>query len=260
MERILIIDDEPGIRTVLRGVLESAGYAVDSVESGEAALEHVHRVDYDLLLVDLQLTGIDGLGVIRQAKKDCPDLATVILTGFATIDSAVAALREEVDDYLVKPARPRAIREAVQRALRRQRTDRRRAALLERIVSDVQTLLDDEPPQTPLPEQPPTSRVIDKGPLHLDETTHRARWHDRPLSLTPTEFKLLTCLARNAGKVLSPQEMVASVQGYHCSLQEARELVKPHLYSLRAAIEPHPSRPQFLINVRGVGYSLRLEE
>jgi DNA-binding response OmpR family regulator len=255
MERILVVDDEPGIRKVLCGTLESAGYQVDSAESGEAALERLAQSDYDLILVDIQMSGLDGLGLIERARADHPDLAAVILTGFATVDSAVWALHENVDDYLVKPARPDAIRAAVRRALERRRAAQAQTTTLARIASDLQTLLG----KSPSPADPANSAPLQSGPLWLDEATHRAEWNRQPLSLTPVEFKLLAHLAHNAGRVFSPQALVAAVQGYQCSPLEARELIKPHLYSLRAKIEPDPTRPRYLVNVRGVGYSLRLE-
>ncbi|MCI0394422.1 MAG: response regulator transcription factor [Chloroflexi bacterium] len=261
MERILIVDDEPGIRTVLRGVLESTGYQVDEADSGEAALICLAHSDYDLLLVDLQMGELDGLGLIKWIRVNRPDLATIILTGFATVDSAITALREKVDDYLVKPADPTAIRDTVRQTLERRRASQERAAALARMRSDLKILLGDTVVMDQPPVEPaPTSPVISCGPLYLDETGHQAIWQGRLLTLTPTQFKLLTCLARHAGQVLSPQTLVTAVQGYECSPSEARELIKHHLYSLRALLEPDPAKPRYLINVRGVGYLLRLEE
>lgn len=260
MERILIVDDEPGIRTVLRAVLTSTGYEVDEAESGEAAVACLAGARYDLLLVDLQMGELDGLSLIKWVKANQPELATVILTGFATVDSAITALREKVDDYLVKPASPDHIRAAVRQALERRRANQERAAALNRIAGDLQRLLGGASPGQPQPApDPPEAAVLQVGPLRLDECAHCAAWQGQPLNLTPIQFKLLTCLARNAGQVLSPQRLVADTQGYECSLAEARELIKPHLYSLRALLEPDPSQPRYLVNVRGVGYTLRVE-
>jgi DNA-binding response OmpR family regulator len=255
MERILVVDDEPGIRKVLHGVLESAGYHVDAADSGEAALERLAQADYDLLLVDIQMGELDGLGLIERARPGHPTLATVILTGFATVDSAVWALHESVDDYLVKPASPDSIRAAVRRALEKRRARLAQAETLARISSDLQTLLGNAPPSA----SPPGQALSQMGPLLLDEAAHRAEWRGQALALTPVEFKLLAYLARNAGKVHSPQALVSAVQGYESSPLEARELIKPHIYSLRAKLEADPANPRYLVNVRGVGYTLRLE-
>ncbi|MGH2521275.1 MAG: response regulator transcription factor [Anaerolineales bacterium] len=250
MERILVVDDEPGIRQVLCGVLGSAGYQVDAADSGEAALDRLAQSDYDLLLVDIQMPGVDGLGLIERARVNRPSLATVILTGFASVDSAVWALRENVDDYLVKPARPDAIRAAVRRALERRRAALAQSETLSRISAEIQTLLVHTPPAA----NPSPWRC---GPLLIDEAAHHAEWFGQPLALTPVEFKLLLYLARNVGKVLSPQTLVSAVQGYESSPLEARELIKPHIYSLRAKLESDPTNPRYLVNVRGVGYMLR---
>ncbi len=255
MERILVVDDEPGIRQVLCGVLGSTGYQVDAADSGEAALERLAQSGYDLLLVDIQMPGLDGLDLIERARAKHPSLAAVILTGFASVDSAVWALRENVDDYLVKPARPDAIRAAVRRALERRRERQMQTATLTRLASDLQTLLGNTPSTVPLTD----ATILQNGPLMLDEAAHRVEWQGKPLALTPVEFKLLAHLARHAGRVFSPQALAAAVHGYQCAPLEARELIKPHIYSLRAKLETDPANPRYLVNVRGVGYRLRLD-
>lgn len=272
MERILVVDDELGIRMVLRGVLESAGYDVDEAPNGEVALDILAKSGYDLLLVDLQMAELDGLDLVKQARAANPTLATIILTGFATANAAITALKERVDDFLVKPADPETIRQAVQQALARRRADRERAAALARISSDLQALLGSPPTgqaaTTAASPSPPTGAgeadapavVVTAGPLSLDPAAHQALWHGQPLALTPIQFKLLAYLAEHAGQVQSPQQLVAAVQGYESSPAEARELIKPHLYSLRAVLEPDPANPRYLINIRGVGYLLRLEQ
>lgn len=182
----------------------------------------------------------------------------MILTGFATVDTAVAALHEGVDDYLVKPAQPQAVREAVQRALGRCQAIQQKAVLLSRMAADMRTLLGNAEPGSPPASAGAAAAVRRIGPLALDEAAHRATWHGRLLALTPTEFKLLAHLAHHADVVQSAQELVTAVQGYDCSAQEARELIKPHLYRLRAVLESDVANPHYLINVRGVGYMLKL--
>jgi len=259
MEKILIVDDEPGIRTILYGVLTSAGYRVEAVESGEEAFARLAQQTYDLLCVDLQMTGVDGLEVIRHARATYPHMATAILTGFATVDSAVEALHQGVDDYLVKPASPEAIRRAVRRALNQRQARLEQVDRLARIAAEVQSLLG-TPARMEGKTIPSERTVFERGPLRVDEAAYQATWNGKPLQLTSTEFKLLAFLAHHAGQALSVQELVAGVQGYHCDPQEARELIKPHLYHLRAAIEPEPAIPRYLINVRGVGYLLQLDD
>jgi DNA-binding response OmpR family regulator len=256
MAEILIVDDEAGIRAVLSGILSSAGYRVESAASAEEALLYLEQNSYDLMIVDLQMTGMDGISLIQNVRARPLDLGIMVLTGFATVDTAVAALREDVDDYLIKPATPNAIRTAVRRALARRRERRDQTALLARIVSDAQSLLGQASPAGATPPPPPTA--VEIGPLCLDEATHLATWHGQTLDVTPTGFKLLAYLARHAGQVMSPQALVKAAQGYDCSPREARELIKPHLYALRAALESDPAHPHYLLNVRGVGYTLRL--
>ncbi len=260
MKHILIVDDEANIRTVLRGALLSPDCRVTTTPNGSEALELLDSEPIDLLLVDLQMDGMTGLEVIRCAKETYPNLATIILTGYATVDSAIAALRDGVDDYLIKPAKPKAIREAVANALQRRQTIQEKDQLLSRIASDIQQLIHTAPASEPSPEFPYKNKAFTKGGLTLNEATFYVCWYDKPLSLTPTEFRLLHYMARHANIVHSPQELVNAVQGYDCSRQEARELIKPHIYRLRSALEADVSDPRILINVRGIGYMLRLED
>ena len=257
MEKLLIVDDERGIRMVLAGMLEKSGYQVDAVENAQTALDRLSLLEYDLLLVDLQMGEIDGITLIERMKTSHPQVALIILTGYPTINTAIQALREGVDDYLVKPASADAIRAAVRRALDRRQANREQAQALTRISQEVHKLMQKQAVSDP--DRAPKS-LFHCGQLLLDDSRHLVEWRGRPLALTPIQFRMLFQLALNAGQVLTPQNLASSVQGYDCSPQEAREVIKPHIYALRAALEVDPSRPQVLLNVRGVGYTLHLPE
>jgi DNA-binding response OmpR family regulator len=105
---------------------------------------------------------------------------------------------------------------------------------------------------------PPVDRLLTVGTLHIDTWRQVATFEGRNLSLTPTEFRILLCLAEHCGQMLTYSEIVRCAQGYDALEVEASELVKPHIYHLRQKIEPDPSAPQYLLNVRGKGYILQL--
>ncbi|MGH7162974.1 MAG: response regulator, partial [Planctomycetota bacterium] len=143
--RILVVDDEEQIAKLLAGVLRGAGHATDFETDGEAALGRIRRQAYDLLVTDLRMPGVDGLRLIEEAKRADPDVDVVIITAYATPESAVRALREGVVDYVNKPFTVEEIRSAVAKALtareerlRRKREVRELSALVETTQLDAQ--------------------------------------------------------------------------------------------------------------------------
>jgi response regulator RpfG family c-di-GMP phosphodiesterase len=119
--RILVVEDEAGMRLLLQTVLEVEGYQVEVAESGEVALELLRARDYQLLITDLRMPGLDGMELLRQARAWHPELSVIMVTGYATIDNAVAALRRGVNDYLTKPFDIQDLRRSVARALQERR-------------------------------------------------------------------------------------------------------------------------------------------
>jgi two-component system response regulator PilR (NtrC family) len=116
-ERILVADDERELRDVLIGFLKGEGYEVDGAEDGEAALALLRETAYDLVLTDLRMPKLDGVGLLKEGLALYPDLLVVVMTGFATIESAVDAIRAGAYDYLSKPVRIAELSEKIKRAL-----------------------------------------------------------------------------------------------------------------------------------------------
>ena len=115
--RLLVVDDDPSVRDLLARTLTQADYDVDTAEDGPAALERLRAAAYDLLITDLRMPGMDGLSVIREARRIRPDIAVVIITGHSTEASAIEAINIGVAGYLTKPFRLPRILEAAARAL-----------------------------------------------------------------------------------------------------------------------------------------------
>ncbi len=231
--RTLVVDDEAGIRFFLEETLQRAGYVVVTASSGEEALDRLREAPFDLAVLDLKLGGrVDGMRVLEAVKWRWPETVVIILTAHGSLESAIAAIREGVDGYLLKPVEPDEVRQAVQEALARR----------ERLARPKE--VDEE------------ERLLQQGPFSVDLKKHLATLDGRPLDLTPGEFKLLLYLMQNAQRVVSPRELVQAVRGYESEYEwEARDTIKWYIHRLRRKVESDPSSPRHILNVRGVGYT-----
>ena len=255
--RILTVDDEASIRLTLAAMLRRAGYDVTSAESGEEAVALLEQHGFDLLLVDLKMPGMDGMQVVAAARQRQPDLAIIVLTGHGSLDTAIDGLHQGVFDYVLKTAEPAHVVERVAAGLEARRQQQRQKTLLDVVGTAVQELRGpataSNEPQAP---SAAAERVLTIGALRLDAWRQVATLEGRTLPLTPTEFRVLLCLAEHAGAMLSYAQLVRCTQGYDADELEAGELIKPHIHHLRQKLEPEPSAPRYILNVRGKGYML----
>jgi DNA-binding response OmpR family regulator len=257
-ERLLIVDDELNIRTTMKALLERAGYDVTSAAGGREALELLDNNTYDLLLVDLKMPGIDGMQVVAHARSVQPTLAIIVLTGHGSLDTAIEGMRHSIFDYLLKTSEPAQVLERVRAGLATHAQENRRRALLDAVGVAVQELRGAGGSADG--GQAATERVVMVGGLQLDTWRQLALLNGRALSLTPTEFRVLLCLAEHVGTMMSYGQLVKCAQGYEASDLEAGELIKPHIHHLRQKLEPDPSTPRYILNVRGKGYLLNVVE
>jgi len=230
--RTLVVDDEEGIRYFLTETLQRAGHRVVNATNGEEALARLRDEAFDLIMLDLKLGGrVDGMRVLESVRWRWPQTIVIILTAHGSLDSALTAIREGVDGYLLKPVEPGQVRQAVEDALER----RSRLA--------------------PPGEEGEGPRAVECGPFVVDLEKHVATRDGVPLELTPREFSLLVHLMQNEPQVISPTELVRVVRQYEAEHpHEAREIIKWYIHRLRQKVEPDPSKPAHVINVRGVGY------
>jgi DNA-binding response OmpR family regulator len=232
---VLIVDDDERIRFFLTETLEKEGFVVTAVSSGEKALDHLRETPFDLAILDLKLgAGVGGLDVLGAISWRWPEMARIILTGHGTLDSALDAIRQGVDAYLLKPVKPDQVRRTVQEVLNKQRS-----------------------PAAPEVE-PPGSSILRRGGFVVDLARSTAARNGESLNLTACEFALLVHLMRNDHRIISPKELVQVVRQYECEhLQEARDIIKWYIYRLRRKVEPVPSKPRHILNVRGTGYTFK---
>lgn len=257
---ILLVEDEAVARKVLQAMLVHAGYDVTAVGSGEEAIDLLDKQRYDLLLTDLQLRKIDGVQVMAVARDRDPDIEVIVLTGYATLDSAIAAVRHGAANYILKPGKPGEIERSVADALDRRRNRVERADWLRKLGQDLMEIANNEAAPVAEPLKSPLPRnggdLLRVGSLAIDLQRHIVTNGERVINLSSGEFSLLAYLAEHNEQVVSPQQLVRDVLGYECTPQEARDLIKARIWSLRRKIEDDPTAPQLILSVRGVGYVL----
>jgi two-component system response regulator RegX3 len=222
--RILLVEDEPAIAEAVAYALKDAGFEVDAVGDGGEALEASRRLDYDLMILDLLLPGMSGLNVCRTVRAES-DLPILMLTARETELDRVIGLETGADDYVTKPF---SLAELVSRV----------RALLRRRALDLSR----------------NSGVRTVGSLRLDVNHHAATVDDRALQLTPSEFRLLSLLATEPGRVFTREELVRHL--WQSDFLGDRRAIDVHISNLRRKLEPNPRQPRRLVTVRGSGYKL----
>ena len=267
--RLLLVDDDGVSRYTVSKALQRVGYMVGEAGSAEAALERFAQGDFDLVLSEIDLPGMSGIGLLQAIKSHSPDSVVILMAEAVSVDTAVRALRCGARDLLVKPFSSEDIRDSVERGIVTARSLRRRRRLLdtiERTVSDLTREvavaageIDDTALESaPSPRGPGKAahrNVISLGPLAVLPGKYQIAAGDRTASLTPTEFDLLLYLAAHRGRVASCHELVREVRGYVTDEEEAREVIRPHVSNLRRKLKGLGDI-DLIVNVRGVGYRL----
>jgi DNA-binding response OmpR family regulator len=259
--RILVIDDEASIRFFLSELLTEDGYEAAAVEHAEAALPLLAEQSFDLALVDLNLPGISGMELIKVMHARYPDVTIIVLTAYASLETAVEALRQGAHDYLFKPSKALELRASVQNGLLKRREKIQQQALITRMARMTQRVWPplDLPPTLPRAVDKPDEtsvRFIKRGQLMIDLLRHAITLDGHILELSPTEFALLAYLADEYPKVVSAKTLVRAVQGYEVSSLEASEILRYHIHRIRLKVRQATGRPDYIRTVRGVGYTL----
>lgn len=259
--RILLVNDEINICSGLNAILARDGHEIRAVHSAEDALTSLTSATCEVAIVDVGLSGVKGDELIAILRSRWPHLAILLLTGQGTLESAMAAIRAGACDYLLKPAQPQQIRQAVWKALATMRERQHQVELLaslRTILAQIDHLHSQnqfEPALSTKPSSEPRRFLIDD--IVVECQTHEIRRNGRVISLTPSEFSLLQILAANSGEVVDYVTLAQTTLGYTTEVWEAKELVKRHILTLRQKLEPNPDAPKYIVNIRGVGYRLQ---
>jgi len=223
MTKILIVDDEPAIRTALSRALEIEGYDIDVVPSGEAALSAMERTTFDVVLLDVSMPGIDGLEVCRQLRDAGDSTPVIVVTARSQVADSVAGLDAGADDYMVKPFS------------------------LDELLARLRALL----------RRSGGSKGVQElrfGDLVLDPATLTATRGELRIDLTRTEFALLHLFMRNPNKVLSKRQIFEDVWGYDFgTTSNSHEIYVGYLRRKTEA----GGGDRLIHTVRGSGYVLR---
>jgi DNA-binding response OmpR family regulator len=257
--RLLIVDDETHIRASLTKSLSLVGYSVEEASSGEEALALLERQSFDLMLLDMVMPGIRGMETLRQARQLQPDLSIIILTGNATLETAIAALRSEVTDYLLKPAGIHEIIDAVTRALQKQAAQAQKAYLADVLGQVMEKNEEDrEPsPRARRPSGKARGRFVLSPPIRLDRSRREVTFANEPLRVTALskgETVVLASLMENPGQVLSCKRLIRASWGYDADQVEAENVIRPYIFRLRSKLEDNPKKPVLIRTVRRRGY------
>ncbi|MBL4583867.1 MAG: phosphate regulon transcriptional regulator PhoB [Pseudomonadales bacterium] len=224
---ILIVEDEPSIREMLRFSLERAGYSVEDASDAEEALEYLSQKIPHLVLIDWMLPGLSGVELVRKIREDktLQELPVMMLTARGEEADKLMSFERGVDDYMTKPFSPKELLARIKALLRRSGHDE--------------------------------SGVLEIGDIHLDTRAHRLSVCGESVHIGPTEYKMLEFLMRNQGRVFSREQLLDHVWGRTIYVEE--RTVDVHILRVRKLLAPHGC-DSMIQTVRGAGYRLSIVE
>jgi two-component system response regulator RegX3 len=226
MEKVLLVEDNQAQADAIAYALEKEGYQVVRAETGREAMGKAKRSPPDVVILDLNLPGVDGFEVCRSLRERST-VPILVLTARDAENDLLRAFELGADDYVTKPFRYREMLARVRALLRRTRgylsTDEGR---------------------------------INLGQLQIDLNGHQVALDDRPLALTRAEFRVLARLVEQCGHVLCCRDLLQHALGYDASEAEAREIMRVHIWRLRSKMDCTPDDAEYIHNIRGIGYMI----
>jgi two-component system OmpR family response regulator len=223
--RLLVVDDEPNIRELLSASLRFAGFEVSTAADGHEALASARAVKPDLLLLDVMMPGLDGFEVVKRLRQEGNKAPVLFLTARDATEDKISGLTVGGDDYVTKPFS------------------------LDEVIARVRAVLR----RTEGAQASPTTAKLTFADIELDSDTHEAWKNGVPVSLSPTEFKLLRYFMLNAGRVLSKAQILDHVWNY--DFGGDANVVESYVSYLRRKLDT--TEPRLIHTLRGVGYVLR---
>ncbi len=226
MYRVLVVDDDPGLRELLAEYLGSRGFAVTTAVDGPSGLEAAQGSDVDAVILDIMMPGLDGIGVLRELRTTS-QIPVIMLTARGDDVDRIVGLELGADDYLPKPFNPRELVARLQAVLRRSQT------------------------------APGPGQLLRAGPLVVDPDRRAVTVEGLEVLLTTTEFEILRVLVERAGRVVPRDRLMELARGEdYASFERA---VDVHVSHLRRKLGDDTRSPRFIKTVRGVGYTVPRE-
>lgn len=222
-ERILIIEDETAIQTILSELLTDAGYSVETAGDGLEGITKFRETDFSLVLLDIMMPKIDGYTVCEMIRQES-NVPIIMLTALDEEEAQVKAFELKVDDYITKPFSVKLVLMRVEAVLRRVKEQERQEA----------------------------TSILSCGNIRLDQECHTVSVDGKPVSLTHTEYGLLEMFMRHPGRVFTRDNLLNEVRGYDFACEE--KTVNIHIMNLRRKLDT-----DLIETIRGVGYRLGKE-
>lgn len=227
--RVLVVDDEKALASVVASYLERAGYLVTQVHTGPDAVSVAEEVDPEVIVLDLGLPGLDGIEVCRRIRT-FSDCYILILTARGDEVDRLIGLSVGADDYITKPFSLRELVARVQTVLRRPR----------------------RPVQNQREPDPSTVRAF--GALRIDSGSREVWMGDEPVALTRTEFDILDVISGSPRLALSRRQIITDV--WDSAWVGDEHVVDVHVANIRRKLGDDPNEPRYLLTIRGVGYRM----
>lgn len=221
-KKVLVVDDDVKTVELVKLYLNRDGYRVLTAYTGTDALQMARENHPDLIVLDLMLPGMNGLDVCRTLRQES-DVPIIMLTALTTDDDRLTGLNTGADDYMTKPFSPRELAARVRAVLRR------------------------------LPGERGPEKITHRD-LVVDFLKHEAYVEDKPLNLTPIEFKILGALVKEPGRVFSRAQIIESALGQ--DFDSFDRTIDVHILKLRRKLEPDPHHPRYIKTIYGAGYKL----
>ena len=223
---VLVVDDEPKIRDVLKAYLEGNGYRALTAGNGNEALKTFEQNPVSLVLLDLMLPDISGEEVCRKIR-DISAVPIIMLTAKTEEEHIIHGLSIGADDYVAKPFRPRQLMARIAAALRR-------AGVIETLI------------------QGRTGKLYRSGDLEVNTENRIVTKHEKPVDLTPNEFKILALLISRPEKIFTRDEIIYAIKNDEFDGFDRN--IDVHVFNLRKKIEDEPKNPHYIITAHGIGY------
>jgi len=226
-KRLMIVDDDVEMRTLLAEYFRRLGYEVAEQESGAAALHTVTTDRFDCFILDVSMPEMSGLELLRKLRERGIDTPALFLTAHDMLDDKVAGFEAGADDYLAKPFSPRELEYRIEALLRRGQISRTEGGDEDR---------------------------MEIGDLVVDRRRHEVSRGGATIDLTPLEFQILELLASEPGRAWSRNDLLDRV--WSTEYEGYQRNIDPHINRLRKKLEADPRKPHYVLTVRGVGYKL----
>lgn len=225
-KRLLIVDDEPELRTLLAEYFRRLGFEVEEKENAQAALEPALSGGFDCFIFDVSMPEMSGIDLLRRLRERSVTTPALFLTALGDLDNKVAGFEAGADDYLQKPFSPRELEYRIEALLRR--------------GGNFKAEIGDE------------RREV--GDLVVDLRRHEVSRGGERIDLTPLEFQILELLASEPGRAWSRNDLLDRV--WSTEYEGYQRNIDPHINRLRKKLETDPKNPHYVLTVRGVGYKL----